>query len=112
MCELRLDGVLGSSHENPIDSLSLFSDSAAIVRLFRARRLSQHNLILSFPSPEKVPTCMYEGIIRAEHDVPHRSNCVFSPYSPKYLEVEFSEVRLEDSDSLGLTAVGDLRHTC
>jgi hypothetical protein len=38
----------------PIDSLSLLSESPAIVCLFGARRLSQHNLILSFPSPEKV----------------------------------------------------------
>ena len=33
-----------------IDSLRLFSESPAILH-FWARRLSQHNLILSFPSP-------------------------------------------------------------
>jgi hypothetical protein len=39
----------------PIDSLRLFSESPAILHLFGARRLSQHNLIIPFPSPEEVP---------------------------------------------------------
>ncbi len=50
--ELRLGGGLGSSHENPIDSLSLFSESPAIVCLFGARRLSQQSHPF-FPEPRK-----------------------------------------------------------
>ena len=48
-------------HTIPIDSLILFSESPAIVRLFGARRLSQQSHPF-FPSPEKVRTCIYEGI--------------------------------------------------
>src|SRR5215208_7128887 len=48
-----------------IDSLRVFSEKAAIVCLFGARRLSQHNLILSLPSPRKgASTRMYEGSAR------------------------------------------------
>jgi hypothetical protein len=45
------------------DSLRVLSDSAAIVRLFGARRLSQHNL-LSFLSraPKRCLPRIYEGI--------------------------------------------------
>jgi hypothetical protein len=55
--------------------------------IFGARRLSQQSH--SFPSPEKVPTRIHEGVIRAEHDVAHHSNCVFSPYSPNLVEKLF-----------------------
>jgi hypothetical protein len=40
-------------HTILIDSLRVFSERASIVCLFGARRLSQHNLILSLPSPRK-----------------------------------------------------------
>ena len=49
--EVCLSGSLRGTH--PIDSLRVFSESAAIVCLFGARRLSQQSL-LPFPSPEKV----------------------------------------------------------
>src|SRR5215218_9639551 len=50
--ELRHDVVLGSSHDNPIDSLSLSSESPAILCLFGARRLSQQSHSF-FPEPRK-----------------------------------------------------------
>jgi hypothetical protein len=56
------DASLRSTHTIPMDSLSLFSESPSILRLFGARRLSQHNLILSFPSPARSRTRIYEGI--------------------------------------------------
>jgi hypothetical protein len=34
--------------------LRVFSEKACIVCLFGARRVSQHNLLLPFPSPEKI----------------------------------------------------------
>jgi hypothetical protein len=62
--EVPLNGVLRRLHE-PLDSLSLSSESPAIVGVFGARRLSQQSL--SFPSPEKVPTRIYEGIAQVDH---------------------------------------------
>jgi hypothetical protein len=55
-----------------------------------------NNLILSLPSPEEVPTLIYEGIIRANYNVVHRSNDVFFRlYSPKRVEGGFSEVHIQ-----------------
>jgi hypothetical protein len=63
--ELRLETGFSEVHTILIDSLRVFSEKAAIVCLFGARRLSQHNLILSLPSPRKgASTRMYEGIAR------------------------------------------------
>src|SRR5215212_5409996 len=52
--EVLLSGSLRSTHYPHLHSLSVFSESPAILGLFGARRLSQHNLFLPFPSPEKV----------------------------------------------------------
>src|SRR5215217_9635514 len=52
--EVRLSGSLRSTHYPHLNSLRVFSEKACIVCLFGARRLSQHNLFLPFPSPEKV----------------------------------------------------------
>jgi hypothetical protein len=63
-------------HAIPIDSLRLFSESPAILRLFGARRLSQHDIILSFPSPEEAPTLIYEGMAQMELSLAHwRAGC-------------------------------------
>jgi hypothetical protein len=68
----RGNGVLGvrlsgsATKYTPSDSLSLCSETRAIVCLFGARRLSQHNPILSFPSPEKAPIRIYQGIPQVE----------------------------------------------
>ncbi len=72
-----------------------------------------NNLILfSFPSPEKVPLQVplppyrYEGVIRAEYDVAHRSNCVFFAF---FTRVRGSPLRAysrpgEDSGGTSLRA--------
>src|SRR5215208_3546149 len=55
-------------HKIPIDSLRVFSNSPAIVYLFGARRLSQHNLI-SFLSraPKRCLPRIYEGIPQVDY---------------------------------------------
>ena len=58
-------------HAISIDSLRLFSESPAILHLFGARRLSQHNLILSFPSPEEAPTLIHEGMAQMDLSLAH-----------------------------------------
>jgi hypothetical protein len=50
--------------------------------------LSQHNIILSFPSPEEVPTLMYEGMAQMDLFSSHwcRVRTPRQPPSPKHVE--------------------------
>jgi hypothetical protein len=70
-------------------TLSLFSNSPPIQDLFAAQRLSQRNLIRSFPSSEKVPTPIYGH----GGSLIHRST--WKGHSPRlnFRFTEFYEVR-------------------
>src|SRR5215208_3536779 len=101
-CELRHNGVLRSSpirlcevHTIPIDSLRVFSEKAAIVCLFGARRLSQQ-AYASFPEPRKGA---YPYVRRYRTSVDYfgtlrRAQTTRQPYSPECVEGRFCELRL------------------
>src|SRR5215216_5215710 len=82
-------------HTIPIDSLRVFSEKAAIVCLFGARRLSQQ-AYASFPEPRKgaypyvrryrTKSVDYFGTLR-------RAQTTRQPYSPKCVEGDFLELR-------------------
>src|SRR5215212_6119882 len=95
-------GILGSSpirlcevHTIPIDSLRVFSEKAAIVCLFGARRLSQQ-AYASFPEPRKGA---YPYVLRYRTSVDYfgtlrRAQTTRQPYSPECVEGQFCELRL------------------
>ena len=63
--ELRIGKILRRTHD-PTDSLRVFSESPAILVLSGLGDCP-NNIILSFPSPQKVPTRIYEGTTQVDY---------------------------------------------